>query len=59
MNKLTDSDLMPYGKHKGKKMIDVPADYLIWCHDNDKCSPTVRAYIEDNLEVLNKEAKKK
>ena len=27
---LTDSDLMPWGKHKGTPMSDVPAGYLAW-----------------------------
>ena len=27
---MTDESLMPYGVHKGKKMIAVPAHYLIW-----------------------------
>lgn len=22
--------VMPFGKHKGKKIIDVPSDYLLW-----------------------------
>jgi len=57
--KITDSTPMPWGKYKGTAMEDVPADYLIWCYDNDKCSPDVRAYIEDNMDVLNHEIKRK
>lgn len=30
MNALTDTDLMPFGKHKGAKMEKVPASYLLW-----------------------------
>jgi hypothetical protein len=30
MTELTDQDPMPFGKHKGKPMSDVPAQYLWW-----------------------------
>lgn len=50
---LNDSSPMPFGKHKNKKMEDVPASYLIWLYDNNKCTDEVRAYVEDNLDVLN------
>lgn len=26
--------IMPFGKHKGKRLEDVPTGYLRWCHDN-------------------------
>lgn len=54
---LTDNSLMPYGTHKGKRMEDVPAKYLLWLYDNDKCSKDVKAYIEDCMDVLEKEVK--
>jgi len=46
---------MPFGIHKDKKMKDVPASYLIWLYDNNKCTDIVREYIIDNLDVLRKE----
>lgn len=56
----TDQSLMPIGKeHKGKKLIDVPADYLIWAYEQkwfDKKSPLGK-YIEDNTDVLIIQAK--
>jgi uncharacterized protein (DUF3820 family) len=54
---LTDDSLMPFGKYKGDKMANVPAGYLMWLHDNNKCNAEVKAYIEDNLEVLKEEIK--
>ncbi len=48
MWKLTDTSAMPYGKYKGRRMQDVPADYLLWLYDNEKCSASVARYIEDN-----------
>ena len=52
---MDDSSLMPFGKHKGTKMANVPADYLIWLYDNGNCFGDVRAYIADNLDVLKSE----
>lgn len=49
---LNDNSPMPFGKHKGVKMANVPASYLLWLYDNDKCSSCVKEYIEDNLDVL-------
>lgn len=54
---LTDNDLMPSGKHVGVKMIDVPAKYLMYIYDNNMCKPEVKLYIEDNLDVIKKQAK--
>lgn len=56
---LTDKSLMPYGKHKGKKMANVPADYLIWLLDNNRTTPPVRKYIEENRDILDIEIKRK
>lgn len=56
-NILTDDSPMPFGKFKGKRMEEVPAAYLIWLHENNKCSGNVKAYIEDNLDALRLELK--
>jgi uncharacterized protein (DUF3820 family) len=53
---LTDEDPMPFGKHKGKRMKDVPADYLHWCYIKD-VKGGVAQYIEENLEALQQEYK--
>ena len=50
--KLNDNSPMPWGKYKGKKMIDVPASYLMWLYDNDKANLDVKNYIIDNMDVL-------
>lgn len=54
---LKDDSTMPFGQHKGEKMANVPADYLLWCFDNKKCSNAVQAYIEINEDVLRLQAK--
>jgi uncharacterized protein (DUF3820 family) len=53
--KLTDESIMPWGIHKGKKMANVPASYLLWLYNNDKCFGNVKFYIKENLDVLTKE----
>jgi uncharacterized protein (DUF3820 family) len=55
---LTDKSPMPFGVHKGTEMANVPASYLIWLYENDKCSDSVREYIEDNMDVLKMEVNK-
>ena len=43
-------DVMPWGKHKGKPLDQVPRDYLNWAVRNaDHMSPELRAQIEQNL----------
>lgn len=54
---LTDNDRMPFGKYKNEKMANVPASYLMWLYNENKCSKEVRDYIEDNLDVLKEEIK--
>lgn len=62
---LTDESLMPFGKHKGEKMANVPASYLLWIYDewtlpNPRFGfvhKEVKAYIEENLDALKKEIK--
>jgi hypothetical protein len=54
---LKDTDLMPNGKHKGKQMQLVPAFYLMYVYDNNICTAQVRAYIEDNMQVILNQAK--
>lgn len=54
---LQDNDKMPFGMHKGKAMIEVPAQYLLYIYNNGMCSDSrVRTYIESNLDALKKEA---
>lgn len=54
---LTDESPMPFGKYQGREMANVPADYLIWLYENNKCNRAVKDYIEDNLDVLQYEIK--
>jgi len=60
---MEDTDLMPFGKHKGTAMANVPAPYLIWLGENAKTGvrtsfPQVFEYIDDCKNVLQKEVEK-
>jgi uncharacterized protein (DUF3820 family) len=52
---MNDDSLMPFGKHKGEKMANVPPSYLIWCNDQDWCKGEVKKYILNNLDALKAE----
>jgi uncharacterized protein (DUF3820 family) len=48
---------MPFGKHKGKILDDVPADYLLWLHENStNLNGSLKDYIDDNLDSIKSEA---
>lgn len=49
---------MPFGKYKDKAMVNVPAVYLLWLYNNGCNHAQVKAYIQNNLEVLKKEAER-
>jgi len=53
---LTDESPMPFGKHKDKQMIDVPATYLLYLYEEKKYNKEVKEYIEDNMQILKKQA---
>lgn len=58
MKILSDLDPMPFGKHRGIPMQDVPAGYLHWLWSNgkkDDHSCPVAGYIRRNLDALRKE----
>jgi uncharacterized protein (DUF3820 family) len=46
---------MPFGKYKGEKMANVPADYLLWLYENGKCFGDIKKYIVDNLDSIKSE----
>jgi len=55
---LQDEDPMPFGKHKGERMEDVPASYLHWLwtqNEGDAKGSSVMEYIKRNLPALKKE----
>jgi len=53
----TDETEITFGKYKGTKLANVPASYLLWLYDNNKCGYELKTYIRNNHEQLEKEAK--
>ena len=47
MAKLTDESVLSFGKYKGKKLIDVPEEYLIWWY---KENVDLINYVEDSID---------
>jgi uncharacterized protein (DUF3820 family) len=56
MQEIHDNTPMPFGKFQGKYMVDVPAAYLLWLHNNGCDHEGVRKYINESLNALLKEA---
>ena len=54
---LTDEDTMPFGKHKGKKMVLVPADYLDWLRGQEWIGdwPALAGYLGVMKEAIDSE----
>lgn len=52
---LSDQDLMSFGKHKGEKMEDVPASYLLWLWNEGISHQGVKEYITESFSALEKE----
>lgn len=48
---MKDTDLMPFGKHKGEAMANVPASYLVWFYDENIKKPAFKVGLE-GLKVL-------
>lgn len=55
---LNDESEMPFGQYQGKKLIDVPAAYLLSLYDEGKAPAGLKAYIKDNMYVLRAEMKR-
>ncbi|KKQ95343.1 MAG: hypothetical protein UT21_C0006G0015 [Candidatus Woesebacteria bacterium GW2011_GWA1_39_11b] len=52
---MNDNSTMPFGLHRGKKLANVPAEYLRWLYDNGKLYGELKTYVEENLDVIKAE----
>ena len=55
---MDDNTIITFGMHKGKKLANVPAGYLLWLYNSGKAKGELKAYIEENKEVLEIELEK-
>ena len=50
---LTDESIMQFGKHKGRKLRDVPASYLLWILNTwDEVPFRLHQYLVENQDAL-------
>lgn len=55
---ISGDDVMMFGKYKGEKIDDVPAQYLIWLHEQDwfpRKFPELESYISSVWDVLDEQ----
>ncbi len=59
MSKINDNYIIPFGKHKGQKLIDVPGSYLLWLTEQEWANerhPELYEYCLKNKKALLMEA---
>lgn len=49
--KLDDNSIMPFGKYKGEKMIDIPDDYFIYLYKAGLQPGNVKDYIDSHFSI--------
>jgi uncharacterized protein (DUF3820 family) len=49
---MNDDSIMPFGIHKGKKMANVPDEYLLYLYENSQIYGELKEYIKENLGVI-------
>jgi uncharacterized protein (DUF3820 family) len=59
MSILTDQSIMSFGKHKGKKLIEIPDEYFVWLYDNGLQAGDLKMYIEDSVPAIKNSISKK
>ena len=58
MDEINDNYVMPFGRHNGKKIANVPAEDLMWMYEQDwleKKWPNIHKYIEDSMDAIKHE----
>jgi len=55
---LDDDSIINFGPYKGRKLINIPAEYLLGIYNNKISDKDLLEYIKDNLDVLKFECKK-
>lgn len=59
MTAFTDESIMPFGKHKGEKLENVPASYFLWLWNEGVSDEGVRGYIVLSFDALVQECSDK
>lgn len=56
---MNDESIMPFGKHQGVKMANVPPEYLLYLYEEYSVYGEVKEYIEENMDVIKSDIKLK
>jgi hypothetical protein len=54
---MDDKSIMPFGKHKGEKLGNVPSSYLLWIYDNLDLRDDLKDYIQENYQQIQDDAR--
>ena len=49
---MTDKTVLTFERYKGYKLVNVPASYLLYMYNENKVTPELKKYIEENKDVL-------
>lgn len=52
---MDDNSVLQFGKHKGKKLANVPGSYLLWLYENGNNIGELATYIKENMQAILKE----
>jgi uncharacterized protein (DUF3820 family) len=55
---LTDDSIMKFGKHKGKRLGDIPQGYFVYLYDMKMVTGQMKKYIENSVPFLKSTQKK-
>lgn len=48
----SDDTIIQFGKHKGKKMSEVPDGYFLYLYDRNKLKGELKEYVENRIPML-------
>lgn len=55
---LLEETRMPFGKHKGKMMKELPDDYIYYLYSEVNCYGHVKQYVDENIDAVIKNLNK-
>ena len=55
---MKETDIMPFGKHKGKPLSEVPHSWFIFMYDRGKLTGEIKLFAEENVPILRFQAQK-
>lgn len=49
---MDENYIIPFGKHKGEKLKDVPTGYLVYLYDRKMVKGELKEWIEQNIPII-------